>query len=252
MICGTPIGGRSSSFLLLCSFRPERQSPAWRVKQTAETDYPHRYTEIALSPLSDEDSDVLFGNLLGISDAPPQLRQIILAKTEGNPFFVEEFIRTLIDTDAIARDENGLHWRADARVEDIPIPENLQALLTSRIDRLEEDTRRTLQLSSVIGRSFYRRVLEQISDSTTALDRRPSTLQRAELIREEARVPELEYMFRHDLTREAAYSRSSSARVENSTTGSVTRSKRCSATDSKTRHTGSPTISTKRLTTNGR
>ena len=191
--------------LLLCSFRPERQSPAWRLKQTAETDYPHRYTEITLRALSDEDSDILFGNLVNISDSPPQLRQTILGKTGGNPLFLEEFIRTLIDTGAITRDESGMHWRADADVADIPIPENLLALLTSRIDRLEEDARRTLQLSSVIGRSFYHGVLKLISDSDVALDRQLSTLQRAELIREAARVPELEYIFQHDLTREAAY-----------------------------------------------
>ena len=192
--------------LVLCSFRPERQSPAWRVKQAAETDYPHRCTEIALSALSDEDSDALFGNLLNISDSPPELRQIILAKTEGNPFFVEEFMRTLIDTGAITRDGDEMHWRADTKITDIPIPENLQALLTSRIDRLEEDARHTLQLGSVIGRSFYHRVLKLISASSIALDKQLSTLQRAELIREAGRVPELEYIFRHDLTREAAYS----------------------------------------------
>ena len=192
--------------LLLCSFRPERQSPAWRVKQAAEADYPHRYTEIALSALSNEDSDVLFGNLLDITDSPPDLRQIILEKTEGNPLYVEEFTRTLIDSGYIVRDERGVHWRADARVDEIPFPENLHALLTSRIDRLDEDARRTLQLSSVIGRSFYHRVLGLISDSTSSLDKELSTLQRAELIRELGRMPELEYIFRHDLTREAAYS----------------------------------------------
>ena len=198
--------------LLLCSFRPERQSPAWRIKQTAETDYPHRYTEILLGALSDEDSDVLFGNLLNISDSPPQLRQMILAKTEGNPFFVEEFTRSLIDSGAITHDESGMHWAsttifkgADTKVADIPIPENLQALLTARIDRLEEDARLTLHLSSVIGRSFHHGVLKQISDSSIALDRQLRTLQRAELIREAKRVPELEYVFQHDLTREAAY-----------------------------------------------
>ena len=78
-------------------------------------------------------------------------------------------------------------------------------MLTSRIDQLEEDARRTLQLSSVIGRSFYHRVLKLISDSGIPLDGQLSTLQRAELIREAGRVPELEYIFRHDLTREAAY-----------------------------------------------
>jgi len=191
--------------LVLCSFRPERQSPAWRVKQTAETDYPHRYTEIALSALSDEDSNELLGNLFNISGSPSELRPMILERTEGNPLYLEEFTRTLIDSGTVNRDETGLHWSPEARVEDIPIPENLQALLTSRIDRLEEDARRTLQLSSVIGRSFYYRVLKLISDSSIPLDPQLSTLQRAELIREAARLPELQYIFRHDLTREAAY-----------------------------------------------
>ena len=191
--------------LLLCSFRPERQSPAWRVKQTAETGYPHRYTEISLTALSDEDSNVLFGNLLDISGSPSELRPMILDRTEGNPLYLEEFTRTLIDSGAVNRDETGLHWSPEARVEDISIPENLQALLTSRIDQLTEDARRTLQLSSVIGRSFYHRVLKLISDSSIPLDTQLSTLQRAELIREASRVPELEYIFRHDLTREAAY-----------------------------------------------
>ena len=191
--------------LLLCSFRPERQSPAWRVKQAVETEYPHIYTEVSLTALSDDDSDRLFENLLGISEMPPQLRQSILEKTDGNPFFIEEFIRTLIDTGVITRDETGAAWRADTDVNEISIPENLLALLTSRIDRLDEDARRTLQLSSVIGRSFYRGVLEQISDAGIVLDRQLNSLQREELIREAARVPELEYTFQHDLTREAAY-----------------------------------------------
>ena len=191
--------------LVLCSFRPERQSPAWRVKQSAETDYPHRYTEIALTPLSDEDSDLLFGNLLNLSDAPPQLRQMILEKTGGNPLFLEELMRSLIDTGAITQDGNDLAWRTGTKIEELPIPENLQSLITARIDRLGDSARRTLQLCSVIGRSFHHGVLKLISDEAIALDRHLGTLQRAELIREAARVPELEYIFRHDLTRDAAY-----------------------------------------------
>ena len=191
--------------LLICSFRPERQSPAWRMKQTAEVDYPHLYTEIPLQALSVEDSETLFGNLLNITDSPAQLRQMILEKTPGNPFFMEEFIRTLIDTGAVIRDDSGMRWCVDAKVEDIPIPENLQALLSARIDRLEDDARRTLQLSSVIGRSFHYGVINLISGSSIDLDRQLSTLQRVELIRESSRVPELEYIFQHDLTREAAY-----------------------------------------------
>ena len=65
-----------------------------------------------MTALSDDDSDRLFENLLGISEMPPQLRQSILEKTDGNPFFIEEFIRTLIDTGVITRDETGAAWRA--------------------------------------------------------------------------------------------------------------------------------------------
>ena len=191
--------------LFLCAFRPERQSTAWRVKQAVETDYPHRYTEITLKPLSNEDSSSLVDSLLTIADLPVQLRQLILQKAEGNPFFVEEVVRTLIDSGTVVQDEGGLHWHAPTNVEDIPIPDNLQALLTSRIDRLEEEARHTLQLAAVIGRSFYHRVLKFVSDPAIPLDKQLSALQRVELIREAARIPELEYVFRHELTRDAAY-----------------------------------------------
>ena len=191
--------------LFFCVFRPDRQAASWQVKNTAETDYPHIYTELALTPLSGEESGQLFRSLIDIPGSPPQLRQMVLEKTEGNPLFVEEFTRTLMETGAITQDSSGLHWNPATNLAETPIPENLQALLTSRIDRLEEDARRTLQLSAVIGRSFYRRVLERISDPETILDREISTLQRSELIMEASRVPELEYTFRHDLTRDAAY-----------------------------------------------
>ena len=189
----------------LCAFRPERRSPAWRVKQTAETDYPHLYTEITLNPLTEEHSDALISSLLTISDLPSSLRRMILQKAEGNPFFVEEVVRTLIDGGAVVRDESGMHWRAATKVDDIAIPDNLQSLLIARFDRLEEEARKTLQLASVIGRSFYYKVLEIVSDASVTLDRQLNTLQRVELIREAARLPELEYMFKHELTREAAY-----------------------------------------------
>ena len=195
-----------TSILFLCAFRPERQSTAWQVKQYAETEFPHRYTEVGLKPLSEEDSDVLVDSLLTISDLPTELRKLILQKTEGNPFFVEEVVRTLIESGAVTSDDDGMRWRAAARVEDIAIPDTLQSLLVSRIDRLEGEARQTLQMASVIGRNFYHRVLQNISDTSVELDRQLSTLQSVELIREEARLPELEFMFRHELTRDAAYS----------------------------------------------
>ncbi len=191
--------------LFLCAFRPFRRAPGWQVKQVADTEYPHRYREITLSPLSTDDSLSLVTNLLAISDLPDELQQAILAKTDGNPFFVEEVIRMLIDRGVIARDDSGARWQAVATLADTEIPDNLQALLSSRIDRLEEEVRRTLQLAAVIGRSFYFRVLNVISEAVDQLDGHLNTLQRIDMIHEKARLPELEYIFRHALTRDAAY-----------------------------------------------
>jgi class 3 adenylate cyclase/tetratricopeptide (TPR) repeat protein len=197
--------------LFLCAFRPDRQASSWPVKQKAETDHAPHFTEIVLSPLSTEDSGLLVNSLLAISDLPPKLRESILQKSEGNPFFVEEVVRMLIDNGAVVRDADAsgqLHWRAATDVDALrlSIPGNLQALLLARIDRLEEDARRTLQLAAVIGRSFYYRVLKLISDAANELDQQLGALQKAELIREAASQPELEYIFRHALTQEAAYS----------------------------------------------
>ena len=82
----------------------------WKVKQAAETEFPHRYKEIALQPLSEAGSRELVDELLAISELPPRLHELIRDKAEGNPFFVEEVIRTLIDSGAVIRDEVGARW----------------------------------------------------------------------------------------------------------------------------------------------
>jgi predicted ATPase len=191
--------------LFLLAFRPERQSPAWKLKLEAETRFPHRYTELTLHPLDAGETDRLVGALLQIADLPVELRMNILGKTEGNPYFVEEVVRSLIEQGVVYRTDDGLRWRASTNVQEIAIPDTLQALLMARMDRLDRETRATLQLASVIGRSFYHRVLREISESAIALDRHLSDLERVELVREAAHRPELEYMFKHELTRVAAY-----------------------------------------------
>lgn len=191
--------------LVIVSMRPERQAPGWRVRQAAEADLPHRLTEIHLKPLDERASDALVSALLTIADLPGELRRLILRKADGNPYFVEEIVRTLIDDGIVVQTEDGLRWEARTNVADISIPDTLQALLMARIDRLDQATRSTLQVASVIGRSFYYKILQRISDSAFALDRQLGTLERVELLREAGRSPELEYMFRHELARDAAY-----------------------------------------------
>jgi class 3 adenylate cyclase/tetratricopeptide (TPR) repeat protein len=193
------------SLLLVCAFRPYREHGCWRVRQAAEQMYPHRHTDLYLGPLSAADSEALVGNLLEVEALPRPLRMRVLEHAEGNPFYVEEVIRSLIDGGVVVYDEAMEQWEATRRVEDIAIPDTLQGVLTARIDRLEERARRTLQMASVIGRIFLYRVLAAIAGEGPELNVHLSTLQREEMVRERARVPELEYIFKHHLTQQAAY-----------------------------------------------
>jgi len=195
-----------ASLLLICAFRPYRDHGCWRIREMAGRSYPHRHIDLLLAPLSAADSEVLVGNLLRVEALPRPLRMRILDHAEGNPFYVEEVIRSLIDSGAIVYDEAMEQWEAIQRVEDITIPDTLQGVLMARIDRLQEDARRVLQMASVIGRIFPYRVLVAIAHEEKDLDHQLSTLQREEMIRQRARVPEPEYIFKHHLAQQAAYS----------------------------------------------
>ncbi len=197
--------------VLMCVMRSERSAPAWRIKTAAADEFHHRYTEIILTPLSSAESNELVNRLLAIADLPDRLRANILEKSGGNPFFIEEVVRTLIDSRIVVPEErsaNGVsrrYWRAANATADFEIPDNLQSLLAARIDRLDDKARSILQLASVIGRSFYHRVLMMIEEAGPELDRQLMTLLRLDLIREAARVPEIEYAFLNPLTQETIY-----------------------------------------------
>ena len=190
--------------LFLLAFRPDRQSPAWRAKQMAETDFPHVYAELALAPLEEGEADALLRGVLGEAQLPSRVRERVLAKAEGNPLFLEEIVRSLVHEGVIHRPAAGGSWRVTKDAAEIRLPETLHGLLAARIDRLDEEVRRTLQAAAVIGPSFAYRVLRMI-DETERLDRHLTTLQRFELVRELGREPERLYGFRHALTQEAAY-----------------------------------------------
>ncbi|MDH5505799.1 MAG: AAA family ATPase [Anaerolineae bacterium] len=191
--------------LFICAFRPERSSPAWMVKQEIETSFVHRYTEINLSPLQEDESSALVDELLTGCEFPQNIRNMILRKSDGNPFFMEEVVRTLIDNKVMAQDAESGNWFVAADIDNIAIPDNLQALLAARIDQLEESAKQVLQMASVIGRTFYHPVLEIINDATGELDNEITKLQRLGLILEADRKPYLEYFFRQALTHETAY-----------------------------------------------
>ncbi len=197
--------------VMLCAMREERSAPAWQIKTTADEEFRHRYSELSLRPLSESESNELLNRLLAIPELPDSLRENILEKSGGNPFFIEEVVRTLIDNGAVVPEERTVdgeklrYWVASDEGAEFAIPDNLQSLLAARLDQLEDDTRSTLQLASVIGRSFYHRVLQAVDQDSPELDKHVSTLLRLDMIRESARVPEVEYMFRNPLTQEAVY-----------------------------------------------
>jgi class 3 adenylate cyclase len=147
--------------LLFCmAMRSEPDAPGWRLVSTARKNLGALLTEITLEALSEADSRQLVANLLAIEALPESVRNLILQKAEGNPFFVEEVIRMLIDRGAILFEDNS--WHAGAGIEVVEIPDNLQGLLLARIDRLPEEVKQTLRVAAVIGRQFPVKVLEHV------------------------------------------------------------------------------------------
>ena len=116
--------------------------------------------EIQLDPLTHADSRTLVANLLEIESLPDAVRDLILARAEGNPFFVEEVVRMLIERGVIV--SQGDRWVATEDIGAIEIPETLHGLLLARIDQLPEAAKRSLRIASVIGRQFPVRVLDRV------------------------------------------------------------------------------------------
>jgi predicted ATPase len=151
--------------LLLCLVsRAERDAPGWRLVTSAREMLGGSLTEITLDSLSERHSRQLVANLLEIEALPEEMRALILRKAEGNPFFVEEVIRMLIDRGAVVQEDGG--WVAGLEIESLEIPDNLQGLLLARIDRLPDDVKLTLRVASVIGRQFPVRVLARVLEES--------------------------------------------------------------------------------------
>jgi tetratricopeptide (TPR) repeat protein len=192
--------------LLICGLsRPQRESPAANMQQIASQEFAEHYTEIVLQPLSQDESTQLVRNLLDVDDLPQGLRQIIVGKAEGNPFFLEEIIRSLVDSGAVVHDPATGRWRATDHARTVTIPDTVQSVIMARIDRLDEEVKAVLQKASVVGRSFIYRVLHALQRAENRLDDHLAELLEMELIREKQRLPELEYIFKHALAQEATY-----------------------------------------------
>ena len=193
----------SGPLLLLCVYRPEREHECWRLGTIAARKCPDHYTELGLRELSSTQSRQLVESLLAIEDLPFSVKDMILAKSQGNPYFVEEVVRSLIDSGMVYRE--GDFWRAHKGIESVEVPESLQRVILSRVDYLEDNLKHVIHKASVIGRLFRRRVLEHTLTEKTDLEEVLWKLEDHGLVYKERATPEEEYSFKHVLTREAVY-----------------------------------------------
>lgn len=195
--------------LLVCVLRPDRKAPSWQLIDRLQGSLGDSFARIDLEPLDASASGELLGNLLHIEDLPESIRAQILERSEGNPFYLEEVLRSLIDGGQVVHE--GEHWRATRAILEATIPDTLAGVLSSRIDRLPDPTKRVAQTAAVIGRVFQHRVLESVCRDAPLAERiehvepHLAALSYEQLVRERARDPEREYIFKHALTCEAAY-----------------------------------------------
>ncbi|MGZ8579199.1 MAG: AAA family ATPase, partial [Actinomycetota bacterium] len=191
----------TSALLLVLTTRPERDHPSWAVKEAAARDLSHRTRELDLEALSGDAGRELLHALVGEGTVPRSMEERILEPAEGNPFFLEELVRSLVDAGALRREGDG--WRFDHAIE-VEIPPTVEKVILARIDRLDREAHGAMMAASVLGRQFGLQLLEAVAgiDHVRAalID-----LQRLDLVREGRRWPEPEYRFKHALIQEAAY-----------------------------------------------
>jgi class 3 adenylate cyclase/tetratricopeptide (TPR) repeat protein len=190
------------ALLQVLVFRPD-EGRIWEWHRRTAARLVERYRVMEVAPLTASDSDVLADHLLKIDGMPPAVRQAILDKAEGNPFFLEELLRSLIDSGLVQIE--GDRARATQAITELQIPDTLHATIAARIDRLSAGDKHMLQTASVIGRIFQRGVLGRVlrgEATDAAVGASLSELQQRELIRWRH---ELEYIFKHAVTHEVTY-----------------------------------------------
>jgi class 3 adenylate cyclase len=185
----------TAKILLLVNYRPE-YSHGWGSKTY--------YTQLRLDPLGPESANEMLSALLGDGVEAVPLKRLIIEKTEGNPFFMEETVQVLLDEGALVRE--GTAVRLTRPLGELKIPPTVQGILAARMDRLPADAKDLLQALAVIGREFPLSLIRVVlTKSEDELNRLLNDLQLGEFIYEQPAVGDTEYIFKHALTQEVAY-----------------------------------------------
>ncbi len=199
--------------LFINVFRAQQEGIGTRLLEATAESCPGRSTVIELERLSAKECDLLMRNLLNL-DVPLALRTLIREHADGNPFFIEEVIRSLID-DGVIENREGC-FQITEQIHSVVIPKTIQDVVMARVDRLGERERHLLCVASVIGRSFFRRILTDLAGHYDELDADLDTLKERQLIferqsrstgaqRVRSFVAETEYVFKHALAQETVY-----------------------------------------------
>jgi class 3 adenylate cyclase/tetratricopeptide (TPR) repeat protein len=185
----------TARLLLLVNYRPEYQH-SWASKTY--------YTQLRLDPLPPASAEALLEALVGHDPSLQPLKRLLIVRTEGNPFFLEESVRTLVEAEVLVGTPGA--YRLAQALPTIQVPATVQAVLAARIDRLPADAKHLLQTAAVIGHEVPLVLLQAVADLTEeALHRSLGQLQGAEFLYETRLFPEREYTFKHALTHEVAY-----------------------------------------------
>jgi class 3 adenylate cyclase/tetratricopeptide (TPR) repeat protein len=185
----------AARLLLLVTYRPEYQHP-WSNRTY--------YTQLRVDPLLREGAEDLLQALLGADAELASLRTLLIQRTDGNPFFLEESVRTLVETKILVGERGA--YRLAQSFDNVQVPATVQAILASRIDRLPAAQKQLLQSAAVIGKDIPFVLLHAVTDEAEdGVRRHLALLQSAEFLYETRVFPESEYTFKHALTQEVAY-----------------------------------------------
>jgi class 3 adenylate cyclase/tetratricopeptide (TPR) repeat protein len=185
----------TARILLLVNYRPEYRH-GWGSKSY--------FSQLRIDPLQAESADELLQALLGNDANLKSLKQLLIERTEGNPFFLEESVRGLVETKVLAGERGNYHLQKE--LVSTQVPATVQAVLAARIDRLSSEDKHLLQSASVIGKDFPFALLQAVAElPDERLQQGLAHLQAAELLYETSLFPDLEYTFKHALTHQVTY-----------------------------------------------
>ena len=188
-------------------YRPDRMSPVWGLQHYLETEFPHRLTTINVAPFNREESKALIEHIMSPNKLDHETIDIIVNRTEGNPYFIRELVNSLMDDSTLEKDAHTDLWHLTSSITTTDLPESLQSLFLARIDKLSKTDRLILQIASVIGFIFWKSVIGDIAPNEIDVGESLNNLEKENLIEERGIYSDLgvAYQFVSTLIQDVTY-----------------------------------------------